>query len=97
MARKAIVTRTIIGTKVTLLGLNNTTEVPEKKEIILSGKIKDESIALKEAKKYFKDSDYTVAKVSAIEPINTMFGMWEEDFIAHAMKLDPETRKPIDA
>lgn len=96
MARKAIVTRTIMGTKVTVLGLNTETEAPEKKEVIISGKA-DEAKALKEVQKFFKDSSFTVAKVLGIEPYNKLLGMYEEDFIAHAMELDPETRKPLNA
>lgn len=95
MARKAIVTRTIIGTEVTVLGLDCVLAEPVNKTVIISGKYDDDKKLLKAVKKAVETEDYKVAKIVATAPCNKLIGMWEEDFIANAMELDPTTRKPL--
>lgn len=110
MARKAIVTRTVTGMEVNVLGLNLETSQPEVKKYILSGTYTketkdedgkvvssevDESKMLKDVKKLYDTEIFTNVKVQSYTRVDKLYGMWEEDFIAHAMALDPTTRKPI--
>lgn len=110
MARKAIVTRTVSGMEATVLGMNLETATPETKTFTLSstytkeerdeeGKIisseVDEKKMLKDVKKLYDTETFTIVKITSYNRIDRLYGMWEEDFIAHAMELDPKTRKPI--
>lgn len=110
MARKAIVTRTVTGMEVNVLGLNVETSQPEVRKYTLSstytketkdeeGKVVssevDEAKILKDVKKFYDTDTFTNVKVQSYTRVDKLYGMWEEDFIAHAMVLDPVTRKPI--
>lgn len=95
MARRSIITRTIIGTQVTVLGLNTETAEPENRTYVLSGKLEDEKKALKTVKKLYDTDEYTNVKIVDTQSVNKLYGMWEEDFIANAFELDPSTRKPL--
>lgn len=112
MARRAIVTRTITGTQVTVLGLDTETAEPMNKTYILSGTYRkeskgadgkviestiDEKKLLKDVKKAYDTDTFTNVKIVNTQAVNKLYGMWEEDFIANAMELDPETRKPLKA
>lgn len=112
MARRAIVTRTITGTEVHVLGLNTESGQPELKAYILSGTYNkeqkdndgkvvstttDEAKMLKDIKKLYDTDTFVNVKVQDYKVIEKMYGMYEEDFISHAMMLDPNTRKPIGA
>lgn len=106
MARRAIVTRTVSGTQVTVLGLNVETAEPENRTYVLSGTYTkvaedktesfDEKKALKDVKKAYDTEDFKNVKIVDHQQVDKLYGMWEEDFIANAMVLDPQTRKPID-
>lgn len=112
MARRAIVTRTVMGTQVTVLGLNTETSEPENRTYILSGtyrketkdsdgkvinSVVDEKKLLKDVKKAYDTDIFQNVKIVDIQSVNKLYGMWEEDFITNAMELDPETRKPLKA
>lgn len=110
MARRAIVTRTVMGTQVTVLGLNTETAEPENRTYILSGAYRketkdsdgkviksviDEKKLLKDVKKAYDTDNFQNVEIVDTQSVNKLYGMWEEDFIAHSMELDPVTRKPI--
>lgn len=110
MARKAIVTRTVTGVEVKAVGLNLTTNAPEIRTYILSGtynkeekdaegkvinSVVDESKMLKDVKKLYDSEDFVNVKIQEYHRVDKLYGMYEEDFIANAMTLDPTTRKPI--
>lgn len=101
MSRKAIVSRTVIGIKVSALVLNVETAEPSTQTYVLSGSFKgkdeqyDEKKVLKAVKAAYEDDVIKVCKVTSIEECNTLYGMWEQDFIQNAMILDPVTRKPV--
>lgn len=109
MARRAIVSRTVVGTEVSVLGLNIETAEPENKTYVLSGSftktegegdakktVLDEKKLLKAVQKSYDTDTFKNIKIVDTKPVNTLYGMWEEDFIAHAFQLDPVTRKPLD-
>ena len=111
MARRAIVTRTVSGTHVTVLGINVETAEPENRTYVLSGLYKvvdekdengtaikthfDEKKALKDVKKAYDTDEFKNVKIVDHQQVDKLYGMWEEDFIANAMELDPKTRKPL--
>lgn len=111
MARRAIVTRTIAGTEVHVLGLNTESGQPETQVYVLAGTYKkeikdesgkvisssvDESKMLKDIKKLYDTDTFVNVKIQSYSTTEKMYGMYEEDFIAHAMMLDPQTRKPLE-
>lgn len=98
MARRPIVTRVIKGTKVTALGMDTEAENPktESRDYYLSGTVKDNAKALKAVKKLYDTGGYVNVAIKSIEPYDQLLGMWEEDFVAHAMPLDPATRRPAE-
>lgn len=102
MARRQIVSRTVVGVEVNVLALDCTTAEVVNKDIVLSGSYMDkdtntydEKKILKALKKSYETDDFKIAKIVSTKPANKLYGMWEEDFIANAMELDPTTRKPI--
>lgn len=90
-----MVTRTIESTRVNALCLDIQTAEPMNKEFNLSGTFKDEAKLLKAVQKAFDTDDLKVVHIVDSEVINTLYGMDENDFLAHAVELDPKTRKPI--
>lgn len=96
MARKAIVTRTVIGTEATTLAVDCVGGEVVNKTYTLSGKFKDSNALLKAIQKAYDSDSLKHVQVLTQKPVNQIYGMWEEDFIANAMKLDAD-RKPIEA
>lgn len=111
MARRAIVTRTVSGTQVSVLGINTETAEPENRTYVLSGLYKvvdeksdkgevlkfhyDEKKMLKDVQKAYDTDEFKNVKVVDHQQVDKLYGMWEEDFIANAMELDLTTRKPL--
>lgn len=101
MARRAIVTRSISGTELSVLALDVVTAEPQTATYVLSGSFVDKSgavdekKALKAVRKAYDTDDFKIVKVVDAKPIRKLYGMWEEDFINQAFELDPATRKPI--
>ena len=97
MARKEIVTRTIIGTEVTVLALNTTTCEPFNAVYVINGKENDDKKLLKTVKKLYDTEEVSNVKIVSTVAVDKLYGMWQEDFIKNAMELDPTTRKPLNA
>lgn len=97
MARKAIVTRTITGTQVSVMALDTESGSVSTLTYVLSGNIEDTAKALKAVQKMYDTETLKHAKVLELSPLNKLMGMWEEDFIANAFELDPKTRKAIES
>ena len=91
---KNLITRTIVGTEVTLLALDIVTGEVMNMTYVMSGKFKDSAALLKAVQKKY-DTD-TIKHVSVVESasVNQLYGMDESDFIRNAFKLD-ENRRPI--
>lgn len=94
MARKPMVTRTIISTEVNILCLDLTTQEPFNEKVIISGIIKDDKKLFKRVVDFVETE--TVKPVHIVDKveIEKLYGMSEEDFIKNAIELNPETRKP---
>lgn len=96
MARKPMVTRTIVTTKVNVLCLDVQTAEPFNKEVILPRTYKDEKKLLKKVEEVVNTEDIKAVHIVDKSEVETLYGMEEQDFITNAEILDPETRKVIE-
>lgn len=95
MARKKnMITRTVIGTEVTVLAIDVQSAEPQNKTYVLSGSFKDETKLLNAVKRIYDTDTLKNVSVVSAHGLNQLYGMYESDFVEHAMKLD-ENRKPI--
>ena len=94
MARKAMVTRTITSTRATILCLNTESAEPFNETVLLSGTFKDNKSILKSAKPLIETSDaISAVKVVDVATEEKLYGMTEQDFLAHAHELPPRNVK----
>lgn len=87
--RESMVTRTVIGTKVTALVMDtNTCEHANETYEIGGSHVNDEKLLNKVRKEH--DTEYfKIVKIVDVEPFEKRYGMKESDFIAHAVELEP--------
>lgn len=97
MARKPMVTRTIITTKVNVLCLEIQSAEPFNKVVTLPRTYKDDKKLLKKVEEVVNTDDVKAVHIVDKKEIETLYGMSEQDFIDHATILDPATRKEIEA
>ena len=97
MARKPMVTRTIVTTKVNVLCLDIQSAEPFNKVVTLPRTYKDEKKLLKKVEEVVNTDDVKAVHVVDKEEVETLYGMTEQDFITNATILDPTTRKEIEA
>ena len=93
MARKPMVTRTIITTKVNVLCLDIQSAEPFNKVVTLPRTYKDDKKLLKKVEEVVNTDDVKAVHIVDKKEIETLYGMSEQDFIGHATILDPATRK----
>ena len=97
MARRRVVTKTVVGTKYEVLGLNPKSATPITKEIVLKGTGVALDKALKVLQKEYNNPEFAIATITNTTEVNTIYGMFEEKFIelAHPMtderKFEDET------
>lgn len=90
--RKDMITRTLVSTAVTVLGVNGETAETYNETVVFPGIIKDKEKALAmvkkhlSAKKLFKD--YHPAVVVSMEKREQLLGITVEDFMAHAVPVE---------
>ena len=90
-----MISRTFTATKVNALCMNLESCEPFNKVVYLPRVYKDSKKLDKALNELInKDSEKYVHAVS-VETEQTLYGMTEQDFINSAVKLDPETRKPL--
>lgn len=94
--RKPMVTRTFKGMELTVMGVDTKTAEVTNKTVVLARAIKDSNKLLKTVKDSYETDTYKVVQIVDSKEVETMYGMSEQDFIAHASILDPETRKAIE-
>lgn len=97
MARKPMVTRTIITTQVNVLCLDITSAEPFNKEVILPRTYKDDKKLLKKVEEVVNTDDVKAVHIVDKTEVETLYGMTEQDFIDNAVVLDPSTRKALEA
>ena len=96
MARKPMVTRTIVTTKVSFMALDVVKGEPSTETITLPRTYSDDKKLLKVVQEVYDNEERKAVHVVAKEEIETLYGMTEQDFITNATVLDNETRKPIE-
>ena len=96
MARKPMVTRTIVTTKVNVLCLDIQSAEPFNKVVTLPRTYKDEKKLLKKVEEVVNTDDVKAVHVVDKEEVETLYGMTEQDFITNATILDPVTRKELE-
>lgn len=93
MARKPMVTRTIITTKVIVLCLDVNSAEPFNKTVTLPRTYKDDKKLLKSVEEVINTDTVKAVHIVDKKEIETLYGMTEQDFINNAKILDPATRK----
>lgn len=98
MARKYAITRTIEKTVATALVFDKTTAEPSNVTVTLAHKLNDAADIERAVRKLVEsDPNIKLIDVVDVEVSTQLLGITEEDFLAHAVALDPKTRKPIEA
>lgn len=95
MARKPMVTRTIVSTKATVMAVDlaNGDEVVNK-EYVMPRTYADDATLLKAIKKQYEvEGELAIIKVVDTEKQEALYGMEEVDFIAHAQLLPPRSKE----
>lgn len=102
MARKRVVTRTIKGTEVSVLGMNTETAEPETVTYVIPGNFQkvendkavyDYKKLLKAVRERYDTETFTNVKVVDAKNVDKLYGMYEDEFIRAAVEMDPKTRK----
>lgn len=93
MARKPMVTRTIITTKVIVLCLDVNSAEPFNETVTLPRTYKDDKKLLKSVEEVINTDTVKAVHIVDKKEIETLYGMTEQDFINNAKVLDPATRK----
>ena len=96
MARKQMVTRTIVATKVNVMCLDIVKAEPFNTDIVLPGTFKTEKKLMEAVEELVNSKTEKAVHIMLQEEIETLYGMSEQDFINHAKVLDKETRKEIE-
>lgn len=93
MARKPVVTRTIVTTQVTTLCIDLTSEEPFNQSFTIHGKMTDDKRILKLIKEEHETDTIKIVSIVNKEYIKTLYGMAEDDFIEHAEVMTEEQEK----
>lgn len=97
MARKPMVTRTIVTTKVIVLCLDVNSAEPFNETVTLPRTYKDDKKLLKSVEEVINTDYVKAVHIVDKKEIETLYGMTEQDFINNAKILDPATRKEAEA
>lgn len=89
MARAPQVTRTIQTTHASVLCMDIENREPCNKDVILPRTYKDDKALLKAVKKAIETDNLKAVQVVSSTVQETLYGMSEQDFIAHATILPP--------
>lgn len=91
--RESMVTRTVLGTKVTVLAMDTNTCEPSNVTYEIGGQHTNDEKLLTKVRKEHDTEDFKVVKIVAVEPFEKRYGMKESDFIAHAVELEPLSKR----
>ena len=96
MAREKMVTRSMHTTLAKVMLVNITNGITETVDVVLPTTYKDSAKMLKAVEKHYaSNTDVKPVTIVSSETVEALYGMPESDFIANAVRLDPETRKRI--
>ena len=90
------ITRTVVGTKATVIVVNTMTLSAEKKELTIAGTFDSNEKLLKALKKLYDNDNEIISAGLSIDKFEELYGLDESIFMQYAVKLDAKTRKPID-
>ena len=90
------ITRTVVGTRATVVAVNITTLVAEKKDFTVAGTFDSNEKLIKALKKLYDNDTETISAVLSAEKFEELYGLDEAIFMKYAVKLDAKTRKPIE-
>ena len=95
MAKKFPFTRTISSQKVDALVFDKETAEPFNMVVHVAPVVNDESKLEKAVAKLIDNEQHKFIDIVHVELVNKCYGVTLEDFMAAAVELDPETRKPL--
>ena len=90
------ITRTVTGTRATIIAVNTTTLSAEKKDLTIAGTFDSNEKLLKALKKLYDNDTEVISAVLSADKFEELYGLDEAIFMQYAVKLDAKTRKPID-
>ena len=90
------ITRTVVGTKATVIAVNTMTLSAEKKNLTIAGTFDSNEKLLKALKKLHDNDNEIISRVLSAEKFEELYGLDATIFMKYAVKLDAKTRKPID-
>lgn len=96
---RGLVTRAVVGTEATIKVVDLATDAISTEVVVIDKKFEaDEKAKVRKAvDKLFADrEDVAVVTVVDFKQVNKLFGVKQEIFMANAIELDPETRKPLE-
>lgn len=91
MAKKPMVTRTITTTRANVLCVDVEQGEPFNQSVVVPRTYKDEKSLMKAVKSQIETDTIKAVHVVDTEVLETLYGMDEQDFIAHAMVLSPRS------
>ena len=97
---RGLVTRAVVGTEATIKVVDLATDVISTTVVVIDKKFEqDEKAKVRKAvdKLYTDREDVAVVSVVDFKQVNKLYGVKQEIFMANAIELDPETRKPLTA
>ena len=95
MARKPMVTRTLLTTEVTCICVDITKGETFNETIVMPRKYNDDNNLLKAVQEYFDTDERKAVSIVNTKEVKTLYGMDEPNFIKNAVILDNKKRKPI--
>lgn len=95
MAKKYPITRTFTSQHVTALCFDKNTAEACNMSCVIAPPIDDPAKLEKAVAKKLNNDTIKVIEVVDVETVEKCYGITAEDFMAHAVELDPETRKEL--
>lgn len=96
---RGLVTRAVVGTEATIKVVDLATDKISTATVVIDKKFEaDEKAKVRKAvdKLYADRDDVAVVSVVEFKQVNKLYGVKQEVFMANAIELDPETRKPLE-
>ena len=93
--KKLRITRTITGTRATVIALNPSSLIATKKVVSVNGTFDGNAKLLKTLKSLYDNETEIISAVLSTDKFEELYGLDEAIFIKYAVKLDPKTRKPL--
>lgn len=90
----AMITRTVVGTSITAKVVNKTTNEIADFTSVVSKVVSDEKGATRELAKVIP-AELVIIDIKSFEKVEKLYGITVADFMANAVELDPNTRKPL--